>query len=70
MADNYKVTNTQRVSIFGDAGVPQQGYRVYFQVTVTNWVDFVEVPEADFDKEKIAELIEAKVSAHLEVSEL
>ncbi len=44
MADEYKVTNTQRVSIFGEAGVPQQGYRVYFQVTATNWVDFIEVP--------------------------
>ena len=70
MAEEYKVTNTQRVSIFGEAGVPQQGYRVYFQVTATNWVDFIEVPEADFDKAKIAELIEAKVAAHLEISEL
>ena len=70
MADEYKVTNTQRVSIFGEAGVPQQGYRVYFQVLETNWVDFVEVPEADFDKEKIAALIEVKVAAHLEIAEL
>lgn len=70
MADSYKVTNTQRVSIFGEAGVPQQGYRVFFQVTETNWVDYIEVPEADFDKEKIAALIETKVAAHLEISEL
>lgn len=70
MADEYKVTNTQRVSIFGEAGVPQQGYRVYFQVTATKWVDFVEVPEADFDKDKIAALIEAKVAAHLDIAEL
>jgi hypothetical protein len=70
MADDYKVTNTQRVSIFGEAGVPQQGYRVYFQVAATNWVDFVEVPEADFDEAKIATLIEAKVAAHLAIAEL
>ncbi len=70
MADDYEVTNTQRVSIFGKAGQPQQGYRVYFQVAATNWVDFVEVPEAEFDKDKVATLIEAKVKAHLEISEL
>lgn len=70
MAEDYEVTNTQRVSLFGAAGVPEQGYRVYFQVKQTGWVDYIEVKESEHNPETVAAKIEAKVADHLAVSGL
>jgi hypothetical protein len=70
VAENYRVTKQQRVSVMSLEGIPSMGYRIYFQVNETKWVDFVEVTEDNFDEETIASLIEVKVEKHLAVAQL
>lgn len=70
MADEYTLIKTIRVSVMDLTGSPSMGYRVYFQLPVSNVVDFVDVVEADYNAETVSTLIAAKVEKHQAISEL
>lgn len=69
MAETYVVTKQQRSSVTSIEGHPSMGYRIYFQVIETGWVDFVEVTEDSYTPELVQELIETKVEKHLAISQ-